>query len=231
MSHHHHKHNHAHDHEAHAVHKESLWNELICHFPYAVFSVAFSLILISFVPLIPNAVVTAAAIKKQTHILFHSFHFMHIVFAAAGAMLTYLRYSRRLLPGIVVSTLSPTFFCILSDAILPYIGGRMLGVHMHWHICFATELHNVLPFLLVGIITGIALSYHGDTRQGIYSIFSHFFHILVSSIASTFYLVSHGFTEWADSIGYVFMFLVFAVVVPCTCSDVIVPMLFAKAHK
>ena len=107
----------------------------------------------------------------------------------------------------------------------------MLGVHMHWHVCFITELHNVLPFLFVGILTGLALGYHGKGEQGMYSTFSHFSHILVSSIASTFYLISHGFTDWADSIGYVFIFLVFAVVVPCTCSDVIVPMLFARAHK
>lgn len=224
-------HHHTHDHDTTNAHKDTVWQELVCHFPYAVFSVAFALILISFVPLVPNLVYTAAAIKKQTHTLFHSFHFMHIVFASAGAMITYLRFCKRLLPGIIISTISPAFFCILSDAILPYIGGTMLGVHMHWHICFITELHNVLPFLFIGIITGLALSYHGADQQGLYSIFSHFFHILISSIASTFYLVSHGFTDWADSIGYVFIFLVFAVVVPCTCSDVIVPMLFARAHK
>ena len=35
----------------------------------------------------------------QSHILFHSFHFMHIVFAATGTMITYLRYSKKLLFG------------------------------------------------------------------------------------------------------------------------------------
>ena len=172
-----------------------------------------------------------AFVKMRSHILFHSFHFMHIVFAATGTMITFLRYSKNLWLGSIVGMLCPAFFCILSDVILPYIGGTMLGVDMHWHICFITELHNVLPFLFTGIITGIALSYHGTNQQGFYSVFSHFFHIFVSSLASTFYLVSHGFTYWYESIGYVFMYLVLAVVVPCTFSDVIVPMAFAKAGK
>jgi len=206
---------HAHDH--------TIWQELICHFPYAVFSVAFALTLVSFTSM------TGPDVAQRSHILFHSFHFMHVVFAATGTMITFLRYSRNMLYGILISFLSPAFFCILSDAILPYYGGLMLGVHMHWHICFITELHNVLPFLFVGMLTGIALNYHGASNQGFYSVFSHFFHIFVSSIASTFYLVSHGFTTWYESIGYVFLFLIVAVVVPCTFSDVIVPMFFARA--
>lgn len=207
------------------AHEHTVLQELICHFPYAVFSVAFALTLVSFIPM------TGSGVHEQSHALFHSFHFMHVVFAATGTMITFLRYSRNIMLGLVVSFFSPAFFCILSDAILPYYGGLMLGVKMHWHICFITELHNVLPFLFVGMLTGIALNYHGSSQQGFYSVFSHFVHIFVSSIASTFYLISHGFTDWNESIGFVFLFLVVAVVVPCTFSDVIVPMLFARANN
>lgn len=227
MAHHHKNHNHDHDHTH--EHGSTVMQELICHFPYAVFSVAVALILVSFIT--TPGIHPIDIMHKQSHILFHSFHFMHIVFAAAGAMITFLRHSRRLWLGVVTSIVSPAFFCILSDVVLPYIGGTMLGVHMHWHICFVTELHNVLPFLVMGILTGIALSYHGSEQQGFYSVFSHFFHIFVSSMASTLYLVSHGFDTWYESIGYVFVFLIVAVVIPCTCSDVIVPMLFARAHS
>jgi hypothetical protein len=220
----HHNNNHAHEH----AHEHSLIQELICHFPYAVFSVAFALILVSFIT--KPGLESVGLLQMQSHILFHSFHFMHIVFASAGSMITFLRYSKNLFMGVIISILSPAVFCILSDVVLPYIGGRMLGVDMHWHICFITELHNVLPFLFTGILTGISLSYHGSEQQGFYSVFSHFFHIFVSSIASTLYLVSHGFTTWYDSIGYVFVFLIIAVVIPCTCSDVLVPALIAKAH-
>jgi len=47
-------------------------------------------------------------------------------------------------------------------------------------------------------------------------------------LASAFYMVSSGFGDWIDQIGLVFILLIFAVVIPCTLSDVVVPILFAK---
>ena len=68
------------------------------------------------------------------------------------------------------------------------------------------------------------------SAQAKYFAFSHFNHILVSSFATMFYLISQGCTDWYANIGLVFLFLIVAVVVPCTFSDVVVPMLFAKAN-
>jgi len=72
--------------------------------------------------------------------------------------------------------------------------------------------------------------YH-RSRGGFYSVFSHFFHILISSFASTFYIVSHGLLHWYSFIGMIFLFLVIAVVIPCTLSDVVIPMAAARAGK
>ena len=65
----------------------------------------------------------------------------------------------------------------------------------------------------------------------LYAITSHVAHIFVSSLASTFYLVAHGFSNWYDNIGFVFLSMIVAVVIPCTLSDVVVPMTFAKAES
>lgn len=175
--------------------------------------------------------VSDTALCKGGHILFHSFHFMHIVFAATGTVITFLRFSNSVVKAFSIGALSTMIFCTMSDVVLPYIGGMILGVSMHFHLCFLTELPNVLPFLIVGLLNGYFMSQHGSARQGMYSIFSHFVHILISSFASIFYLVSNGFTEWYLQIGPVFAFLVVAVVVPCTMSDVVVPMTFARAGK
>jgi hypothetical protein len=102
---------------------------------------------------------------------------------------------------------------------------------MHFHICFYSELSNVLPFLFVGIITGFVLSANHSSKQGGYSLTSHTVHIFVSALASAFYLVGHGFTNWYAHIGMVFLSLIIAVVVPCTLSDVVVPIMFARADK
>ena len=211
-------------------HEHNLYDELICHLPYAIFSVACALTVVSFVMQFDVSDMLAPEMQSRLDVMFHSFHFMHIVFAATGAMLTFLRYSKNMALGIIVGLLSPAFFCMLSDAILPYFGGLMFGVKMHWHICFVSEIHNVLPFLIVGIINGIVMSKHHASWQSLYSVFSHFVHILVSSLASTFYIVSHGFGNWYAYIGYLFLFLVGAVVIPCTFSDVVVPMMVAKGR-
>ncbi len=163
--------------------------------------------------------------------LFHSFHFMHIVFAATGTVITFRRFNKNLFSSLFVGMWVPVLFCTLSDSILPYLGGRALGVAMSFHLCFFTELSNILPFLFVGILNGFVLSRHGQESQKVYSIFSHFIHIFVSSLASTFYLVAHGFMDWYKDIGFVFLFIIIAVVIPCTLSDVVVPMAYARVAK
>lgn len=241
-SHGHHHHNHAHP------AKGDLWvlikQELLMHLPYAIFSVAIGMIIVSFMNYFSWGTVAKAA--KHVHhacshahshkdtsagaayMLFHCFHFLHLLFAASGTMITFFRFSKNLLLGIIVGTFGPAFFCLLSDAILPYLGGRLLGVDMEFHICFLTELHNVLPFLGMGILNGILLSGHHSAVLDMFSVSSHFIHILISSLASLFFLFSHGFTQWDQSMGFIFLFLIFAVVVPCTFSDFIVPVYFAR---
>jgi len=215
----------------HPCHSHSVLHELMVHLPYAVFSVAFGMALLSFTSFYTMGVTSPDTVRAGSDVLFHCFHFMHLVFAATGTVITFFRFSKSILGSVIVGTFSPIVFCMLSDAILPYIGGRMLGVSMTLHLCFLTEIYNVIPFLLVGLINGLVLSCHRASLLPMYSIFSHVIHILVSSLASTFYLISHGFIRWYDDIGFVFLFLIVAVVLPCTLSDLVVPMLFAKANN
>ncbi len=210
--------------------EHTLMGELLCHLPYAIYSVAFGLAVLSFVTYF-SLTDSAQIICKKSDVLFHSFHFMHIIFAATGTLITFFRFSSNMFRALIVGSLSPIIFCTLSDSFIPYIGGRMLGVDMHFHWCFISELPNVLPFLIVGMINGYIMSRHHGERQWLYGITSHATHILVSSLASIFYLVSHGCVNWYQMIGPVFIFLIFAVVVPCTLSDVVVPMFFARAGK
>lgn len=218
-------HNHCTDHEC-----GSLSSELIAHFPYAVFSVALSFIGVALLNYFSFGA-AAETVKHGSHVLFHTFHFMHIVFAAAGAMLTYFRYSKKIIEGIIISSLSTMVFCILSDILLPYAAGWILGVNMHLHICFFSDWHNVVPFLAIGMLTGWLLAQHGESSHSAYSLNSHFAHIFVSSFASIMYMVSHGFSAWEQYMGAIFFLLIFAVVVPCTMSDVVVPLYFARSGK
>lgn len=213
-------------------HKHTMLDELICHFPYAVFSVALSLGVLSFLTYFSELLAPKCQdICSSSVILFHSFHFMHIVFAATGTLITFLRFSKNYVKGTFVALGSTLVFCTLSDAVLPFVTGEILGIRMHFHLCLFSELRNVVPFLVMGLINGHVMSLHHSSKQGSFSIFSHFIHILISSFASIFYLVSQGFTQWHTSIGAIFIFLVIAVVVPCTLSDLVVPMAFAGVGK
>lgn len=211
-------------------HEHTLMGELLCHLPYAIFSVAFGLTILSFVTYF-SFDDPFDTLCRKADVLFHSFHFMHIVFAATGTLLTFFRYSRNALKAVLLGIFAPAIFCTLSDSVLPYIGGQMLGVHMHFHLCFVTELYNVIPFLAIGIINGFIMSKHHGDRQWLYAITSHATHIVISSLAAIFYLVSHGCTDWYRIIGAIFVFLIFAVVVPCTLSDVVVPILVARTDS
>ena len=215
----------------HEQHGHSLYNELVCHTPYAIFSVAIGFVVLSFLSVFEYLPGQGSLVARAGHMLFHSFHFLHIVFAATGAILTFFRYSNNIFKGVIVGAVSSAFFCILSDILMPYMAGTLLGVEMSFHICFITEWYNIVPFLFVGVLNGYLLSQHEPEKHGSYSLSSHFAHILVSSLASLFYIVSHGLDNWSGYMGSLFLLMIIAVVIPCTLSDVVVPMYFANANK
>lgn len=205
-----------------------IWHEFMCHVPYTVISLAIGFALASILHVINTAVgaqADPAAISSGYETLFHVFHYLHIVFAVMGTTVTFFRHSRNLVRGILVSLLVPAVFCILSDSVLPMIGGSLLGVDIHLHICFL-EPHdavNMVIFILAGLAVGASVLQHTPSLQFL-SYGSHFFHIFCSSLASLFYIVSHGFMDWSHSMGLVFITLFVAVIVPCTLSDVVVPL-------
>ncbi len=224
-------HDHAHDHH----HDHSFKSELLHHLPYAIFSVALGMIILSLLDYSSTAQSIGQLARREAcsgyHMLFHSFHFLHILFAATGTIITFSRFSNNLSQALLVGTISPIFFCMLSDVLFPYLAGRLLGVDMELHICFHRELQNVIPFLGVGIFNGLVLRLHHSSMLRVFSLGSHFIHILISSLAALFYMVSHGFTNWYDSMGILFLFLVIAIVIPCTFSDVVVPMYWAGRNE
>ena len=219
-------HEHIHEHGA-LEHHHSVIGELLCHFPYAIFSVAFSMICLTLLSAGSSGNVQAATSYR----LFHSFHFLHLLFAATGTMLTFRRFSKNIFLGIAVGLLVPAVFCTVSDAFLPYLGGKMVNLNMTFHWCFLSHLDTVLPFLTVGMINGWVMSSHATNLHLFYSLGFHFLHIFVSSMASILYLVSFGFSDWWSRMGFVFLFLIGAVLIPCTLSDIVVPMIFARSKK
>lgn len=213
-------------------HSSSLWEELLCHIPYAGFSLACAFALLSILNFIALSSVDPDNIYEGYHVLFHSFHYLHIIVAVTGAMVAFFRFSSNIFVGFLVAVVSPTIFCVLSDIMLPTLAGNLLGVPMHMHICFFNfqDALNLSAFMVLGVICGAALLQHQESLKT-FALRSHFLHIFVSSLASLFYIVAHGFSEWHEAMGILFLFLFIAVVVPCTLSDVVVPLYCARGSS
>lgn len=206
-----------------------LRDELVAHIPYACISLSLGFIFLSIIHFIGAATLSEVFLRRGYFILFHSFHYVHIVVAVAGASIAFFRFSRRIVLGVITALIVPTCFCIASDIMLPTLAGRLLGVDMQMHVCFF-ELHdaiNLFAFMLVGLLCGVALLRNEDSLKT-FSLTFHFFHILISSMASLFYMVAQGFDGWYHSMGIMFFFLFIAVLVPCTLSDVVVPLYCAR---
>jgi hypothetical protein len=228
---HNHQSEHSHSKHTHGDHIGSLRQELMCHFPYAAFSLALGFTILSLIHLLTGTGYhNGVELKHSYHILFHSFHYLHLIFAVTGTCIMFFRFSKNVLAGILVSLIAPAIFCTLSDVALPALAGNILGVKMPVHICFTNfaDLINLLPFMGVGLLNGWMIRQHGESSLGFISLASHFIHILISSLAALFYMISFGFTQWHNMMGILLIFLLVAVVIPCTLSDIVVPMYFAR---
>ena len=94
---------------------------------------------------------------------------------------------------------------------------------MHLHICLFEHPLVVVPFALLGILTGFLAV--GKLSQRMSTIFSHSGHVLISTMASLFYFVSFGFDLSPETAFPLFMLVVLAVIIPCCTSDIIFPLL------
>lgn len=230
--------------QEHHISQKSMWqifaHELVHHLPYGTVSVAFALMLLSMITVlfglsdishhnhVHDGVDHACGMLSGLDVLFHSFHFAHILFAASGTMVTFYRYSKNLWAGIFIGVVSSVVFCTIADILLPYAAGRLLGVDMELHICFRSELANILPFLGVGVINGIIIPRGKEGHTEHHSSSLHFIHTFISAMASIFYAIGHGLENFYDYLGIFFVLMLITVVIPCTLSDVVAPVLWAR---
>lgn len=206
----------------------SVWQEVVCHLPYGIFSVALSLIVVSILYFLVG---NSPAMYRQAHVLFHTFHFLHIIFATTGSYIAFMRFTKRPYFSIIMSLFSAVVFCTLSDILMPYAGGVLLGFNVKLHLCITSEIFNVLTFWAIGLANGFVMLQNNSNNRESFTGITHFSHISTSAIASLLYLVAEGFTTWYDHMGILFVLLMGAVVVPCTLSDVIMPVICGKLGR
>lgn len=199
-------------------HKGSILIELGHHLPYSTFSVLAGMVLVTAIAYAGNEGVFKG--------FFHLFHPGHLLLSAAATTGMFWRYKKRIVMAIGVGFVGSAGICGISDVILPYLGGLALGQYMEFHICFVEHPLIVVPFVFAGIAAGI-LAEDFIKKSTVYS---HSGHVLVSSIASTLYLISFGVKNWLNNLGWIFLIVVICVMLPCCFSDIIFPLLIVKDH-
>ncbi len=153
-----------------------------------------------------------------SQIAFATFHPLHVLLSAQATTAMFRKHnSGKLWTAIVVGFSGSVGIATLSDSIIPYLGGTLLGIEMEFHIGFISEWWLVNPLAL----TGIAIGYLRPTTK-----FPHYGHVLLSTWASLFYFTAFGIANWISLLPVVFIFLFLAVWLPCCISDIVFPLLF-----
>lgn len=197
--------------------------ELRAHLPYTIFSSAFGLIVVGVLSFVAFFL-DEARFPEASAGLFHVFHPVHALLSATATTAVFWRYEKKVLKATIVGFLGSVIICGVSDIFIPFFSGRLLGVAMELHICIIEHPELVLPFVGAGIFAGIIATTTIENS----SVFSHAFHVFISSMASILYLVSFGLTGWMEHVGMVFLFIIIAVLVPCCISDIVFPLFFCR---
>lgn len=211
-------------------HGHSLLDELICHIPKALIALCIAFLFIvffdTFISNIPGIIT-----KSIYHNLFHICHYMHILCAAAVGILSFINISARsYILGAAFSFLTSILFCTLSDIIMPTVIGMFMGYNIDMHLCLLdlNDLMNVFIFSIAGIICGICIL-KNDKRLISKNInFMHLGHIFTGCLAAFSYILAQTSILWIINAGFILLTIFFAIVIPCTISDVIIPMIFYK---
>ena len=161
-------------------------------------------------------------VMQSSPTIFYTLHPLHVVLSALVTTALYKKYTSGPIWAVVmVGYFGSIGIATLSDSIIPYLAEALLDLpHKEAHIGFIEKWWLVNPAALLGIIIGL---WRPTT------IFSHYGHVLISTWASLFHVIMAlgGTLNWSTYL-IIFLFLFFAVWLPCCLSDVIFPLLFVR---
>ncbi|MFC1928587.1 hypothetical protein ACFLXK_03155 [Chloroflexota bacterium] len=176
------------------------------------------------------AIILVNVPSQVSQAVFGTLHPLHVVLSALTTTAMYRKHSNsKIWAAILIGYFGSIGIATLSDAIIPYLGGVLLGVKMQFHLPFV-ETERV-PFIGVetwklinsAALAGIIIGYLRPTTK-----IPHLGHVFLSTWASLFYFAAFGIAYWLPLLPFVFLFLFLAVWLPCCISDIVFPMLFVR---
>jgi len=156
----------------------------------------------------------------------HSFHLLypaHMLLSSIVTAAMFRSHRGGLTGSVAVGFLGAVGICTISDILFPYMGGALLGAEMELHICLLTHPW----FAVIPGLVGAALG----ALTGRWTRCPHAAHVLISTLASLFYLMAFGVVDWLPIFPLMFVVLFIAVWVPCCTSDIVFPLLFVRKGR
>ena len=196
-------------------------HELKNHAPFTIFGAITGIILMILFKNIPS---------KFAYNIFYILHPFHVVLSALVTASMYELHKCGRIRGkcniwilLLIGYVGSVGIATISDSLIPYLAEAMLGMpNRQIHIGFIEKWWLVNPLA----IAGVALAYFRPTTK-----FPHGGHVLLSTWASLFHiLMAMGVSaSWIVYVS-IFIFLFFAVWIPCCISDIVFPLLFVKQN-
>ena len=201
---------------------KTITSELKAHVPYTGLGAASAVVAMALI-------VVARIPARVSEAVFDTFHPAHVVFSALATTAMYrLHVKGRAWAAVLIGYTGAVGIATLSDAVVPFLGGKLLGVDMQWHLPFIEGTR--MPFVGVptwvtvnaAAVIGVAIGLAKPTTK-----IPHLGHVLLSTWASLFAFTAFGAGDWLPRLPGVFVFLFLAVWLPCCASDIIYPLLWA----
>lgn len=198
----------------------SIVQELKHHLPFTAFGAVTGVILL---------LIFRNMSHEAARELFYVFHPLHVLLSALVMASIYQLHNcpkgegkRCNLPVLLTIGFAGSIgIATISDSILPYLCELLLSMpYRHHHIGFIEKWWLIAGVAAVGII----IAYFNPTTK-----FPHAGHVLISTWASLFHVImAKGDSIQGITYVIVFLFMLFAVWVPCCVIDIVFPMLFVK---
>jgi len=188
---------------------KKILHELKHHLPFTVFATITAIILIILIQYLFQ--------KQISENLFEIFHPLHVMASSIVTAGIFYKYKPKLISALLIGITGSIILGSLSDIILPWLGGSLLGFKTSFHLLLIEEPVLILFSALIGGSIGISTKI---TKM------PHFIHVFLSVFASLFYLLA--FSQIFNVFYFIasFFIVLIAVIIPCCMSDILFPFFF-----
>lgn len=184
-------------------------HELKHHLPFTAFAIISAIILVIFLQYLFQ--------KQISENLFEIFHPLHVIASSIVTAGIFYKYKPKVIYALLIGITGSIILGSLSDIILPWFGGSLLGLGTSFHLLLIEKPVLILLSGLIGSSIGISTKI---TK------IPHFIHVFLSVFASLFYLLA--FSQIFNTFYFIASFFIvfIAVIIPCCISDMLFPFFF-----